>query len=154
MKQIMKTIFVLIILLITPSCDYQQIKNENKRLTEELIKIKQIEEERRLKKEHENYIKSLKKYAVVVNKYNRLVSVSRERGPKYAVKWHISNVVEVSLNMTRDEEARVIDQNTLTFNTEMMGYKSYILEKKIHYFNTYSEASDFISTQNILIQNK
>lgn len=89
-----------------------------------------------------------------MNKYNRLVSVSRENGPKYAVKWHISNVVEVSLNMTRDEEARVIDQNTLTFNTEMMGYKSYILEKKIHYFNTYSEASDFISTQNILIQNK
>lgn len=67
----MKMSFFLIILLITPSCDYQQIKNENKRLTEELIKIKQIEEERRLKKEHENYIKSLKKYAVVVNKYNR-----------------------------------------------------------------------------------
>ena len=148
MKQTLKIGLLLLVVGFTSSCDYSTIKKENERLKEVVYQLEQAELKRKREEDHRLYLESIKKYAVVVTTYNDLISVSRspvtgEYTPKYKIDKYVSRIIEVSSNITKDDEYKLIDKNTLFFSQTTFGYKSHVLDRKLHLFDTYSEASAF-----------
>jgi len=154
MKQIVKISLLLLVSGVILSCDYSTIKKENEDLRKEnemlkssVAQLEQAELRRKKEEEYKLYLESIKKYAVVVVKYNSIISVSSNNGAQYEVKKRISDVIEVPSNITEDEKYKLMDKNTPIFSTSIYGYKSYVLDKKIHVFDRYSEASDFMTRE-------
>jgi len=111
--------------------------------------LEQAELKRKQEEQHRLYLASIKKYAVVVINYQKAAPVIQNRIVSQSPpEKYVSNVIEVSSNLTKDDEAKILDQHMKNIVLDFLDlsgitHKGRIFNKKLHIFNTYSEASNF-----------
>lgn len=150
MKKV-KIIFLILLCGTIISCDYSAIKKENKELKKQLFKVNQIELERQEKERQKLYLKSIRKYAVAIINYKQHYGTSRpnpfsnEVVNKYRKIHYVSNILEVSTLLSDDDKQRILDDKFQSQDALMS--PNILLNKELHIFNTYSEASDFMTKE-------
>ena len=139
MKQIIKAVFLILVIGGILSCDHSDIKKENERLKQENKCIEVENTNYRHKEQQELYARMNTKYAVVSYKISRCTSSSRSGNDNWkCVRWYVyysvPNIIEVPSRLSEDMKYRIMDENKPTGD---------IINRDLSVFDSYAEASKF-----------